>query len=303
MATKRKSKRRSGALSTLLVLLVALAALLYHQFFAPPPPHNDPVQPVEGQVLLHVIDVGQGDAILLTAPEGNVLIDAGDNVKRHEQALAAYLDEMGVTQLDYFVLTHVHADHIGGADMILTNYKVKNVLMTDDVASSGVFNAMLDALEQSQATVIQATPGQTFSLGDLHLNVLGPLDDYSNTNDNSIVLRATYGSVAMMFTGDAEGNEEGEAERDLVARYSAAELQSDFYKAGHHGSDTSSSKAFLQAVSPSIVAISVGEGNSYGHPVPSVLNALEAMGAEVYRTDLDGTLVFVCDGETIEYRK
>lgn len=303
MASKRKRNRRSSALSTLLVLLVALAALVYHQFFAPPPPQTEPAPPVEGQLVLHVIDVGQGDAILLTAPEGNVLIDAGDNVKRYEQALAAYLDEAGVKELDYFVMTHVHADHIGGADMILTDYEVKNVIMTDDVAASGVFNAMLDALEQSQANVIQATPGQTFSLGDLHLNVLGPLDDYSNTNDNSIVLRATYGSVAMMFTGDAEGNAEGEAERDLLAKYSAAELQSDFYKAGHHGSDTSSSKAFLQAVSPKVVAISVGEGNSYGHPVPSIVRDLEATGAKVYRTDLDGTLVFVCNGESIEYRK
>ena len=299
MPSKRKPTRSSRVIRVLLVLLVALAAYLYTQHLAPTDP---PAQPVQGQLLVHVIDVGQGDAILLTSPDGNVLIDAGDNVKRYEQALATYLDEQGVQELDYFVLTHVHADHIGGADMILSDYKVKNVVMTDAVSSSNAFAAMLDALEASDATVIEAEPGMTLTLGALHMQLLGPLKDYPDTNDQSIVIRAKYGEVAMMFTGDAEGNSQGRSERDLVATYSPAELQSDFYKAGHHGSDTSSSDAFLQAVSPKLIAISVGEGNSYGHPVPEMLDAFAAVGATVYRTDLDGSLVFVCDGETITYR-
>ena len=298
-ASKRKQKRSSRVLSLLLVVLIALAAYLYSQYLAPPSP---PPEPVDGQLLVHVIDVGQGDAILLTSADGNVLIDAGDNITRYEQALSAYLDKVGVKELDYFILTHVHADHIGGADMILSSYPVKNVVMTDAVSTSKAFDAMLSALEASEANVIEAKAGLTLTLGDLHMRVLGPVKDYSTTNDQSIVLRATYGATAMMFSGDAEGNSQGKSERDIVAAYSAAELKSDLYKAGHHGSDTSSSEAFLKAVSPKIVAISVGEGNTYGHPVQSVLDAFRDIGATVYRTDLSGSLVFVSDGESITYR-
>ena len=303
MAQRKKKKLGLGG-SLLLAALLILAYFLYPYLTegTPPDTDGDPVS-VAGEVSVHVIDVGQADAILLVAPEGNMLIDAGERTNASETALKNYLDALGITVLDYFVVTHNHSDHIGGADMILREYTVKNVLMTDAVSTSGVYSDMLTALEASDATVVEAVPGLTFSIGELSCRVLGPLKDYSDTNDQSIVLRVTFGEVSMMFTGDAEGNQEGKSEKDIVATYSAAELQSDFYKAGHHGSDTSSSAAFLQMMSPEIVAISVGEGNSYGHPLQSVLDAFDAMGIEVYRTDREGDLVFVCNGESITYRK
>ena len=282
MAKKTTRRHASFGSSLLIVVLAVLAALLYPYLFNKETPQS-PAEPVDGQIRVHVIDVGQGDAILLTTPDGNILIDAGDNVTKYEQALQAYLDGLGITELEYFVLTHVHADHIGGADMILQNYTVKNVLMTSEVTTTGVFERMMDALEASEANVIEAVAGNTFSLGDLHFRILAPLKDYPDTNDMSIVLRATYGKVSMLFTGDAEGNpinkNAGESEKDMLATYRADELQSDFYKVGHHGSDTSSGAAFLQAVAPKIAAVSVGEGNKYGHPSASVLDALDAVGA------------------------
>ena len=262
-----------------------------------------PVTVVEGEIAVHVIDVGQGDAILITTPGGNMLIDAGDNISKYENALISYLDSQNVTELEYFVATHMHADHIGGADVILQRYTVNNVLMTDDVATTGVYEAMLDVIEQKNINVVLAAPGDFFMLGDVHCRILAPLDDYSNTNDQSIVIRATYGNVSMLFTGDAEGNEEGESEKDILARYSPAELQCDFLKVGHHGSNTSNSPALLRVVSPKIAAISCGEGNKYGHPLQSVLDSLDALGVTVYRTDLKGDLVFICDGESIWYQE
>jgi beta-lactamase superfamily II metal-dependent hydrolase len=259
--------------------------------------------PVEGQMQVHVIDVGQGDAILLTTPDGNMLIDAGDNIEKYEQALKNYLNTLNIKTLDYFVLTHPHADHIGGADMILKNYTVKTVIMPDKAATSGVYESVLDALEENGADLMLAEQGQTFSLGALNCKILAPLKEYSDANDMSIVLRATFGEVSMMFTGDAEGNEEGHSEKDIVAKYPASELKCDFLKVGHHGSDTSTSPAFLKAVSPKIAAISCGTGNKYGHPVQSTLDALSAAGFKTYRTDLSGSLVFVCDGKTIEYQE
>jgi beta-lactamase superfamily II metal-dependent hydrolase len=305
----RKTKKSKKILSTIIFLLVLAAALLAYfnpALFDQTPTQDPPTTPpvTDGAYIqVHVIDVGQGDAILLTAPEGNILIDAGDNVERYEQALKNYLDSLGITHLDYFILTHPHADHIGGADVILKNYTIDTVIMPDKAATSKVYEAVLDGIEQNGADLELAEAGMTFSVGALSCKILAPLKSYSDANDMSIVIRATFGEVSMMFTGDAEGNKEGKSEKDILAAYSANELQCDFLKVGHHGSDTSTSPAFLNAVSPKIAAISCGTGNKYGHPVQSTLDALSAAGVTVYRTDLSGTLVFVCDGESIEYKK
>ncbi len=262
-----------------------------------------PVEVPEGNELqIHVIDVGQGDAILIRTPEGNLLIDAGDNIERYEQTLKNYLDALGIQTLDYFILTHPHADHIGGADVIFANYTVKEVIMPDKEATSKVYETVLDAIEQKDIDLTLAEPDMTFSLGALQCRILAPQKSYSDANDASVVIRMTYGSVSMMFTGDAEGNMQGHSEKDILAAYSKDQLQADFLKVGHHGSDTSSSAAFLAAVRPKLAAISVGEGNKYGHPIDSTLKALSAAGAAVYRTDHSGTLVFVCNGESIVYK-
>ncbi len=311
--SKRKQKQRRQAKKiisifvVLIALVIALITYLNPDLLGQEPTDTPTPQPglgdEVGELRVHVIDVGQGDAVLITAPGGNVLFDAGDNVDRYEQSLKNYLTGLGITTLDYFVLTHPHADHIGGADVILSSFTVKNVIMPDMTANTGVFESMLTALEKSQANVIEAAAGDTYTLGDLNLKILAPLKKYSDANDMSVVIRATYGSVSMMFTGDAEGNLEGKSEKDILATYKAAELDCDFLKVGHHGSDTSTSPAFLKAVSPKIAAISCGTGNKYGHPVQSTLDALNAAGVTTYRTDLLGSLVFVCDGKTIEYKK
>ncbi|MBE6620786.1 MAG: MBL fold metallo-hydrolase [Ruminococcaceae bacterium] len=304
---QRKAKKIISIFIVLIALVLSLVAYLNPELFGQEPDDNPSTDAGlgedAGEVRVHVIDVGQGDSILLTAPGGNVLFDAGDLASRHEQAIKNYLTDLGITTLDYFIITHPDADHIGGADMILTDFTVKNVIMPDITSNSQAFAAMLDALEKSQANVIEAVAGETYTLGDLNLKILAPLKKYSDTNDMSVVIRATYGQVSMMFTGDAEGNLEGKSEKDMLATYKASELDCDFLKVGHHGSDTSSSPAFVQAVSPKIAAISCGAGNKYGHPLQSVLDTLNAAGVVTYRTDLSGTLVFVCDGKTIEYKK
>ena len=298
-----RKKKSSGVIGTLLLaVLVALLATFAPHLFQKEAPAPAPA-PVEGQISLHVIDVGQADAILIQTPDGNMLIDAGENGASRESDLLDYLASVGVSELEYFVATHNHSDHIGGADAVLRALSVKRVLMTDAVATTGVYEAMLDAIEQKGIEVVIAAPDMRFAIGSLACRVLAPLDEYSNTNDQSIVLRLTYGGVSMMLTGDAEGNLEGESEKDMLAHYRPSELQADFYKAGHHGSDTSSNPAFLDAVRPSLVAISCGRDNKYGHPNASTLEALERIGATVYRTDELGDLVFVCDGDAIWLQK
>lgn len=251
-----------------------------------------PPTPLEtnGEVLFHFIDVGQGDAILITTPDGNMLVDTG--VKSARDELVAYLDKVGVTDFEYLVLTHPDADHIGNADYIIDNYEIKNILITDCVSTSKTYERMLTAMENSSANVICPEPGYTFSLGGSQNTVIAPNKKYGDPNEMSIVFKSVFGVTSVMLTGDAERD----SEEDIVNIWSAEDLKSTILKAGHHGSSTSSSQKFLDAVDPDIVVISCGEGNTYGHPHDETMKRYENMGLEIYRTDTDGTIVFKTDG-------
>lgn len=300
MARRRKKTGRLGSL--LLIVLLLLAAWVYTKLPEQPQTPDVPAAAVEGEVTVHVIDVGQADAILIVAPDGNMLIDAG--LDSSEDELAAYLDLYGIEAFEYVVFTHPDADHIGGADMIMREYEVEAVILPNAVKTTIVYENMISAIEQSDAQVIEAISGESYAIGELTFRILAPNEQkYANTNDYSVVLRATYGAVSMMFTGDAMGNSKGVSEDEMLSTYRADELKSDFLKVGHHGSDTSTSPEFLAAVAPKLAAISAGEGNSYGHPHKSVLDALSAAGVTYYCTHERGSLVFVCDGESIVYQQ
>ena len=302
MAAKRK-KRSSGSVIVSLILLIIIACgyfVLDNLGMLPDiteetETHTESIEKApevtEGEVLFHFIDVGQGDAILVTTTDGNMLIDTSIISKREE--LDAYLKAAGIETIDYLVLTHPDADHIGNADYIIENYDIKNILLPDCVSTSATFERMLTAMENSDANIINPEPGYVFYLGALQNTVLAPLDEYKDVNDMSIVIKAVFGDTSAMLTGDAEKY----SEADIVERWSAEALDSDLLKVGHHGSETSTTDAFLEKVSPAIAVISCGEGNKYGHPRPLLLDRLEAAGITVYRTDVDGTIVFKTDGK------
>ncbi len=252
----------------------------------------------DGVCTVHVIDVGQGDSTLLCAGKDHfVLIDTGPDSA--EDNLRAYLDELGIKKLDYLVLSHPHEDHIGGADMVLENYDVDNVLMPDVTSNTMTFSSLLDAIESSSASVAVVSAGDTFSAGTLKMTILSPIgSSYDGGNEWSIVLKASFGKISMLFTGDVEETNEYE----LLNKYGKTVLSSDYLKVGHHGSSTSSREEFISAVSPKIASISCGTGNSYGHPDAATLDVLEKYGAQIYRTDELGSIVFICDGETIAAR-
>ena len=246
----------------------------------------------------HFIDVGQADAILIRVPDGDVLIDAGTNDS--EEALRAYLDELEVDTIKYAIFTHPHADHIGGADMIMKNYDVKNVILPDATATSKVFTRMMDAIEASDAKVIEAVPDKTYSVGDLTLTVLGPQGaGYTDVNNYSVAVRVDWGNTSALFTGDAEDVSEEEM---LDAYGKSGELDVDLFKVAHHGAKNSNTKSFLREVSPTYAVISVGEGNTYGHPTQQALERLEDMKVTYWRTDLEGSIVIVSDGKDM-YKK
>lgn len=283
------------AITMALSLVSCDAAEVFDEMFGPSEREEEKESSVSDNAEFHFIDVGQADAILIRVPEGNILIDAGTNDS--EEALRAYLDELDVDTIEYAVFTHPHADHIGGADMIMKTYDVKNVIMPDATATSKVFTRMLDAIEASDAKVIEATPDKTYSVGDLTLTVLGPQGSgYTDVNNYSVVVRVDWGNTSALFTGDAEDVSEEEM---LDAYGRSGELDVDLFKVAHHGAKNSNTKEFLREVSPVYAVISVGEGNTYGHPTRQALERLEDMDVTYWRTDLEGSVVIVSDGEDL----
>lgn len=277
-----------------ILIAVIIVYAVCRQFFAP---KLTPTVP-EGNAEINIIDVGQGDSILIRTPKGTVLIDAGTNDS--EEALKKYLDDRDVRDIDYAVFTHPHEDHIGGADMIMKNYNVKNVILPDAVHPTTSYEKMMKAIEKSDAEVYRAVPDDVYEIDGLRLTVLAPIsDEYERLNDYSVVIRADYGKTSFLFTGDAEVVSESE----MIERYGETLLDCDFLKVGHHGSYSSSSLDFLRAVSPKIAAISCGKDNPYGYPHRETTANLGKLGIEVYRTDLSGSLVFVSDGKTITPQK
>ena len=253
--------------------------------------------PPDGELRVHFIDVGQGDAALLVTSDAAILIDAGPTDTRYETAkfVARFADK-----LDMMILTHPHEDHIGGAAQLLEEMRVDKVILPDITSEAGAFVRTLDAIEQSAAVAELAEAGDVYEVGDMRLTVLAPLLYYpENVNDCSLVVRVDYGETSFLFTGDAESA----SEADMLGEYTASALDCDVLKVGHHGSHTSSTPEFLAAVTPQIAVISVERGNDYGHPHTDTLRRLADCGADyVYRTDELGTITLVSDGKTVHLK-
>ena len=249
--------------------------------------------PGSGTVSVHFIDVGQGDSILVSGSGQNVLIDAGENDQG--ETVLSYLAEQGVGSIDLAVGTHPHSDHIGGMDTVIEGITVKELLMPDVpdsiVPTTRTHLSLLSAAEKEGTEMLYGYPGDSFSLCGGTFTVLGPTADYKDLNNESLVIRFDYGETSFLFTGD----QEKDAEKDLID--SDAKLSADVLKVGHHGSRTSTSKAFLSAVDPQIAVIECGTGNDYGHPHTEVMDRLEQADITVYRTDLDGNIVITTGGK------
>jgi competence protein ComEC len=241
----------------------------------------------------HFIDVGQGDSILLQFNEKNVLIDGG--TQEMGPRVETYLRSQGVSSLDLLVSTHPHEDHIGGLITILKDLPVKQVLDSGQPHSSQVYEKFLTLIDQKNILYNVAQRGQKITLDkDLMIDVLSPPPTLfsGDLNQNSIVLKVTYGKVSFLLMGDAGT----EAESSIIS--SGYDLESDILKVGHHGSSSSSSTAFLNDAKPAISIIEVGAGNDYGHPTQKTLNALQSIGSKIYRTDTDGNIIISTDGLT-----
>lgn len=280
-----------------LAALLILASLLGGcGFYLPEPaqaPEASASAPASGELTVWYLDVGQADCALLESQGEYMLIDGG-NVE-DGSLVVSFLENQGVEELKAVVCTHAHEDHVGGLASVLAVYPTQAVYAPTRTYASRCFDDFMYYVNQQDLTVNIPAPGDSFSLGSAEITILGPVKSYPDTNNTSIVLRADCGEVGFLFTGDMEQ----EAETDLLE--SGASLSAQVLKVGHHGSSTSTGYRFLYEVDPTYTVISVGKGNSYGHPHEEVMSRLRDQGAVILRTDQLGTVMAYCDGKDVTF--
>lgn len=272
-----------------LYLLLSVSVLLGCVLSAPVPAKASGPDRME----VHFMDVGQGDATLVTCGGHAMLIDTGDDTKG--TAIQNYLQKQKITKLDYLVLTHPDADHIGGAPVIITKFDIGNVFVSNFEKDNKTYQKLIQSLDDKRIKALTPKVSAKYTLGTASITILAPGDTYDNPNDASIALLLKNGNRSFLFTGDAGEN----AEKDILK--TDIDVSADVYKVGHHGSKYSTSKDFFEAVDPFYAVISCGEGNSYGHPHAETLNTLRTNGVLVYRTDEAGTIVASTDGKSISF--
>ncbi len=276
-----------------LICIALCACILIAGCSVPGGREPDIISGTTGDLAVHFIDVGQGDSVLLQFRDKTMLIDAGE--RGMGGRVVTYLENLGVERLDVVVATHAHSDHIGGLATVISAFPVGRFVDAGQAHPTATYENLLALVEEKGIPYTAAIRGQTIALDpDIDIRVLNPAaKPLGDINEDSVVLKATYGDISYIFTGDA-----GKPAEESMAK-AGLDLDADVLKVGHHASRYASSAEFLSAVSPAVSVIFVGEGNDYGHPHDEVLERLRATGSRIYRTDLDGNVIVTTDGQKI----
>ena len=239
------------------------------------------------------LDVGQADSILIQESNHNMLIDAGNN--EDGENLVKYFKEEKIQSFDYVIATHPHEDHIGGMDNIINNFNIGKFMMPNCMTTTSTFEDVLNALSNKNQKYYVPKENDIYKLKDATIKIIYVGKCEKNLNKSSIIVKLTYKGKSFLFTGDAPS----EIEKKILNK----DIQADVLKVGHHGSQYSSSSNFLYKVNPSYAVIEVGKDNLYDHPKQETLDRLNKVGAVIYRTDKDGTIVAKTDGSDIIFTK
>ena len=291
-----KKSKRNMIRASLVVLLTSLVIYFENNISIFQDNSTTYIETNGSTMAVHFIDVGQGDSILIEADGRYMLIDAGDNNKGN--LVVDYLNNLEIETLDYVIGTHPHSDHVGGLDTVINAFPIKTVIMPEVLHTTKTFEDVLDAIDQKNLKITKAVVGNEYTLGSASFIIIAPNSNtYKNLNDYSVGIKLTYGNTSFVLTGDAEHLSEKEMLQNSI------DLSADVLKLGHHGSASSNIPSFLDGVSPSFAVISVGEDNKYGHPHEETLQAMVVRKIPIFRTDKQGSILFVSDGETITVNK
>lgn len=295
---KRKNKKLGRLIIPILAVITAAGLYaLSHFGVLDKLLGSDSYAPAKGELDIHFIDVGQGDCSLIVSGDKAILIDCGE--KENGEKICRYLDSHNIPDIDIFLMTHPHADHIGAASYIIDNFDVKRIIapkIPDDlVPTSKVYRKMLKSVQDKNLKLTQAKPGDEYDAGGgAVLKIISPVsDDYDELNDFSAAAVLRHGEHRFMFTGDLEKR----SEKDVLDAGYLTPV--DVLKVAHHGSSGSSSKDFLKAVQPK-EAVIMCDGKSYGHPSQKALDRISEYTDKIYRTDLNGTIVVKSFPDRIE---
>lgn len=245
---------------------------------------------------VHFINVGQADCELIITGEKTILIDSGE-VDSY-LTVNSYLKSQNVSEIDYFILTHGHSDHIGSAKDIIENYKINNIIMTkysvENMPDTNLYSEFLTAVSDSSAKAYAAVPRDKYIVSDnCSFTIFAPNDNYKEINNSSVVVKVEYKNKSFLFQGDAEKK----SENDILNQN--FNLKSDVVKLGHHGSKTSSTDDYLDAVNPTFAIISCGVNNQYNLPSEETIKKLNDRKIQFCRTDVNGTIVIGTDGKEL----
>ncbi|MCH5317094.1 MAG: MBL fold metallo-hydrolase [Eubacterium sp.] len=299
MRSSRKNDNLTKAVISFLILAITAVGAYFYSEAEQSENVNSNIQP--GDILaVNFLDVGQGDCEFIQLPDGKcMLIDAG--VSDSASKIASKISELGYEKIDYLIATHPHADHIGGMKRIIENFEIGDIYMPKASTNTKTFENLLQAIADKGLSINTAKAGKVIcESDDLKIEFLAPVSDsYKDLNNYSAVIRLQYGNNVFLFTGDAEALAEGE----MLSAYSKSALKADVLKVGHHGSNTASSVAFINTVSPKYAVIEVGNDNSYNHPHTEAINHLNSVGAEILRTDLNGNIIIISDKTSLTVQR
>lgn len=285
-----KKKNKKKLIAFLVVLVLSAVSWLLDNYL------TEPVEVPDGSYLrVDFVDVGQADFIVVECDGIFMTIDGG-NVE-DSQLVQSYLEERNIDEVQTVVVTHAHEDHCGGVSALLKTVTAETVYCPVTEYDTKTFRNVVSAANAQGLELTVPVVGEVFTVGSAQVQVIGPVKEYDDANDTSIVLRLTYGETSFLFTGDAETT----SERDIME--AGFNVSADVLKVGHHGSSTSTSYVWLKAVAPTYAVISSNrtEEPDYNHPHEEVVSRLRDEDAMVYRTDLQGTVTCISDGKNITF--
>lgn len=292
-----KSKKQLGGVSFLLLIFMLFSFIGCNKI-QENKNVDSAIESVEGKLIVSYIDVGQADSIFIESDNKSVLIDAGTN--ETGENVVKFLNEKNIKHIDYVIATHPHEDHIGGMAEVIKNFEIGNFYSPKVISNTKTYERMVKELKNQnlKINILKGGVEPGIDIPGVKVEVLSPnKDEYENLNNYSPIIKITFGKNTFLFTGDAEK----EIERELLENN--LDLKADVLKVGHHGSSTSTTKDFLNAVNPSYAVISVGKDNKYKHPSKGTIKTLESKKINMLRTDIEGTIVLESDGKNISRRR